>query len=198
MPIDPSESTRAETSDIDLMGRLTAGDDLALNELMNRWSKPIAAFLYRQTGRYDVAMDLAQETFVKLYQARDAYRPSGTFSTYLFTIAVNLARNHVRWARRHPTVAMTSPSENEPETPEAHATGQTPDRAAISTEQLQAVHHAFQSLPDDLREAMILFISDDMSYAEIAAISGCSTKAVETRIYRARILLKERLKGIQS
>src|SRR5688572_13207869 len=95
-----------EASDPELMARLSAGDDLALNALMDRWGGRVAGFLHKMTGQHEAAADLAQETFVKLYQARGRYRPSGNFSTYLFAIASNLARNHARWKSRHPTVSI--------------------------------------------------------------------------------------------
>jgi RNA polymerase sigma-70 factor (ECF subfamily) len=93
-----------EATDAELMASLAAGEDLALNALMARWSERVIAFLFRMTGRRETAVDLAQETFVKLYQARGNYRPQGAFSTYLLAFAVNLARNHARWQARHPTV----------------------------------------------------------------------------------------------
>ena len=75
--------------------------------------------------------------------------------------------------------------------------GQTPEEAAASAERLRAVNTAFQALPDDLRETMTLFIHEGMGYAEIASVVGCSSKAAETRIYRARQILKEKLKDIR-
>ena len=75
-----------EVSDLDLMVRLIDGDDFALNALMDRWSQRLVAFLYKMTGQRDAALDLAQETFVRLYQARERYRPGGNFSTYLFRL----------------------------------------------------------------------------------------------------------------
>ncbi len=183
-----------EPSDSELMARLAAGDDLALNALMDRWGERVAAFLYKMTRRRETAVDLAQETFVKLYQARERYRPIGTFSTYLFAIATNLARNHARWKGRHPTVSIDAGTEDgESAVPELTDGRQTPGEAAQAMEKLRAVHEAFLLLPPDLREAMSLFIYEGMGYAEIAAVSGCSPKAVETRIYRARQILKERL-----
>ena len=74
--------------------------------------------------------------------------------------------------------------------------GLSPDAAAVSAERLRAVQNAFQLLPVDLREAMTLFIYEGLSYVEIASIVHCSAKAVETRIYRARQILKEKLKPI--
>ena len=166
-----------DASEPELMSRLARGDDLALNTLMDRWGDRVASFLYKMTGSRDAAVDLAQETFVKLYQARDRYRPGGNFSTYLFAIAANLARNHA-------TV------------PELADPNQTPEEAARSAEKIRAVHDAFLCLPPDLREAMTLFAYEGMGYAEIATVSQCSSKAVETRIYRARQLLRDQLKGL--
>ena len=186
-----------DVSDSELMIRLARGEDLALNSLMERWSERIAAFLHRMTGRNDVAVDLAQETFVKLYDARDRYRPTGNFSTYLFAIAANLARNHSRWQSRHPTVSLDATAEDgKAALSEAADPKQNPEEAAESADRLRAVHRAFLALSPDLREAMTLFVYEGLGYAEIATISGCSPKSVETRIYRARQILKEELKGI--
>lgn len=186
-----------EVEDHELMARLVSGDDLALNALMHRWSDRIISFLYRMTGRHDAAVDLAQETFVKLYQARDRYKPGGTFSTWLFAIAANLARNHARWQRRHPTVSIDVPEDQSPP-PEPADPSQSPDGLTIGREVAESVNRAVLELPADLREALTLFVHEDLGYGEIAGILGCSPKAVETRIYRARQILKEKLAGLRS
>lgn len=187
-----------QATEAELMARLASGDDLALNAIMLRWKDRVAAFLYRMTSHPDTAADLAQETFVKLYQARLRYQPDGKFSTYLFAIAANLGRNHARWKSRHPTVSLDEEKDGVPMLAEAADPGQTPEEAAASAERLRAVNAAFQALPDDLREAMTLFIHEGMGYAEISSVTGCSVKAAETRIYRARQILKEKLKDIGS
>ena len=193
---EPKQSSATEPDDHELMARLASGDDLALNMLMRRWSDRVISFLYRMTGRNDAAIDLAQETFVKLYQARERYEPAGTFSTWLFAIAANLARNHARWRRRHPTVSMDG--EDGVSACVEHAdSSPTPDGVAIGNEVAQSVNRAVLALPQDLREALSLFVHEDLSYAEIAEILGCSIKAVETRIYRARQILKEKLSGLR-
>jgi RNA polymerase sigma-70 factor (ECF subfamily) len=186
-----------EATDTELMSRLAAGYDPALNALMERWKERVAAFLYRMTAHPDSAADLAQQTFVKLYQARTRYRPDGKFSTYLFSIASNLGRNHVRWKKRHPTISLDEEGEGVSCLAQCADPGLNPEEAAASAERMRSIQHAFQALPDDLREAMTLFIYEDMGYAEIAAIARCSTKAAETRIYRARQILKEKLKDIR-
>jgi RNA polymerase sigma-70 factor (ECF subfamily) len=188
-----------ETGDHELMARLAAGDDLALNALMRRWSDRIVSFLYRMTGRHDAAVDLAQETFVKLYQARARYRPrGGEFSTWLFAIASNLAKNHARWRSRHPEVSLDAPADDQINSlPEPRSNEVSPDQAAVSHETEDRVRAAILALPDELREALMLFIHEQLGYADIAHIMGCSPKAVETRIYRARQILKDRLKDLR-
>ena len=184
-----------EASDSELMARLAGGDDLALNILMERWGARINSFLFKMTGQREVAVDLAQETFVKLYKARKRYRSSGTFSTYLFTIAANLARNHARWRKRHPTVSLdATPDDDCFVYLEPQDTSHTPDQAADVAERYKEVHQALLALPHDLREALTLFVYEEMGYADIANLTQCSPKAVETRIYRARQILKETLK----
>lgn len=175
------------------MTALQAGDDTALTELMNRWSGRVAAYLQRLTGEAEVALELAQEVFVRVYQHRARYRPRAAFSTWLFTIATNLARQHRRWRGRHPTVSWHEPAGEGRALPEPVAGGLTPAAAAVSAETLRAVEAAFAALPLELREAMSLFIYEGLSYVEIAAITGGSPKAVETRIYRARQKLKTAL-----
>lgn len=189
----------AETGDHELMARLANGDDLALNALMRRWSDRIVSFLYRMTGRHDAAVDLAQETFVKIYQARSRYRPgAGEFSTWLFSIASNLAKNHARWRSRHPEVSLDAPADDGSSSlPEPRSTGATPDQAAVSRETEEQVRAAILALPSELREALLLFTHEQLGYADIARITRCSPKAVETRIYRARQILKEQLKELR-
>ena len=187
-----------DVSDTELMSLLAGGDDLVLNTIMTRWSGRVSAFLFRMTGQRETAIDLAQETFVKLYQARCRYKPQGNFSTYLFAIAANLARNHSRWQSRHPTVSLDSTDTDgesfysEPVDPK-----QTPDEMALTREKSAIVNRAILSLAVDLREALTLFIYEGLGYAEIAELTHCSPKAVETRIYRARQILKEQLKELR-
>ena len=182
-------------ADIAAMQRLVSGDDLALNSLMDRWKDKVAAFLLRMTGNGATATDLTQETFVKLYQSRARYRPTAPFPTYLFRIAANLARNHARWRQRHPTVSIDNEDDHVPESVE---TQPSPAEQMEQSEQLQRIEAALAILPADLREAMLLFTYQDMSYAEIATAVGCTSKAVETRIYRARQILRTALGGSQA
>jgi RNA polymerase sigma factor (sigma-70 family) len=172
----------AQESDEEAMLALQRGEDLALNRLMTRWQAPLRSFLFRSTHHEQDALDLAQETFVRIYQHRARYRPGAKFSTWMFQIALNLARDHARRHRRRPTTALD-------EAPEA-ATDRHPGRDATDAETAAAVRAAVAALPDDLRETVLLFEFQDLSHAEIAGIVDATPKAVEARLYRAREKLR--------
>lgn len=164
---------------------LQQGEDLALNRLMTRWQIPLRSFLYRYTHSEHDAMDLAQETFVRIYQHRARYRRGAKFSTWMFQIALNLARD---LSRRTKHRANTTP-ENLPQPTGAVS----PDTALVDIEKIAAVREAIAALPTDLREAVLLSEYSGKSHLEIAVIVGASAKAVETRLYRARAALRKTL-----
>jgi RNA polymerase sigma-70 factor (ECF subfamily) len=175
-----------------LMGALAGGDDLALNHLMDRWQAPLRGFLYRYTQNEHDAGDLAQETFVRIYQNRTRFRPGARFSTWMFQIALNLARSRARWQKRHPTESL----DGESETPSSRlqiSSDSTPAEASLAAEQTATVRAAIAALPPDLREAVILSEYEERPQAEIAAIVGTTAKGVETRLYRARQHLRKAL-----
>src|SRR3981081_2974126 len=84
----------------EMMPRLKSGEDSILNELMTRWQQPLVEFIYRYIRHETDALDLAQETFVRVYETRHRYTVQGKFSTWLFAIAANLCRNYLRWRQR--------------------------------------------------------------------------------------------------
>jgi len=177
--------TATDGTDADDMRALQAGEDRALDRLMMRWQVPLRSFLYRHTQNEADALDLAQESFVRVYQNRARFRPDARFSTWLFAIAFNLARDRARRQTRRPT----QPLETAPEPSDARQ----PFNSVDEQERAAAVQTAIAALPDDLRTAVILFEYEEKSQAEIAGIVGASAKAVETRLYRARQLLKKSL-----
>ena len=179
-------SSEAENDDRDAMRRLAAGEDRALAELMERWKARLTSFLLRQLGDEATALDLAEESFVRVYQGRERFSPARPFSTWLFGIAANLARQHHRWRRRHPTLPLEAAEET--------AAPGNPGLSAESRERELAVKEAVSSLPDTLREILILSEYERLSQAEIAIIADCSVKAVERRLSHARELLRTRLR----
>ena len=177
------------------MLRLRGGDDLALNELMARWQKPLVSFILRYAGNEQDALDLAQETFVRIFESRARYEPRSKFSTWLFTIATNLCRNQARWRERHPTVTLHATGEDADSGLETTLpSGEGPPADNAEREDLaSAVRAAIQDLPHDLKTTILLFEYQDLGYEEIGAALKCSPKAVEARLYRARKILKEAL-----
>ncbi len=177
------------------MARLAAGHEAALSALMDRHAGALFGFLCRFVRDEDAANDLAQETFVRVYQHREDFRPEQKFSTWLFTIGGNLARNHLRARSRRPEVPLeASGHDDQPGVGDTlPAPGKSPDEQAECAEKQAAVRDAVANLPDDLREAIVLCELEDRSLAEAAGILATTVKAVESRLYRARQQLRTRL-----
>lgn len=190
------DTTETDAQDRADMARLAAGHDAALNELMERHATPVFHFLCRMLGNEEDANDLAQETFVRVFQARAKFDTTRRFSTWLFTIAANLARNQIRWRRRHPNVSLDAESDATEQSLSRTlpATGASPTEAALAAERAAAVRAAVRQLPEDLREALVLCEWEEKSMAEAAVILETTPKAIESRLYRARQTLREKLK----
>jgi len=187
----PPAPPPADATDEVLMAALAAGEDAALNPLMDRWSGPLRGFLYRYTQSDADAEDLAQETFVRIHQHRARYRPGARFSTWMFQIGLNLARSRARWHRRRPTESLDDPA-GAPRA-ETAADAASPADALLARERAAAVRAAVAALPPDLRAAVILAEYEGKSQAEAAAIARATPKAIETRLYRARQALRQAL-----
>jgi RNA polymerase sigma-70 factor (ECF subfamily) len=180
------------------MARLIAGDDLALNELMERWQKPLHSFILRYVGNYADSIELAQETFVRVYHHRSRFNFKSKFSTWLLTIATNLCRHHARWRKRHPIISLDD-TEGIGDILDDYlsiSVEEIPSAQASRSELAKLVKEEIEKLPHDLKTAILLFAYDNLSYAEIGVILGCTPKAVETRVYRVKKVLAKRLAAI--
>ena len=174
------------------MAQLAAGHDAGLSDLMERHSERLFHYLIRLLQDETEAADLAQESFVRVYQNRARFKADAKFSTWLYTIATNLARDLFRRRARHPQVSLDAASESTGsdfrETLPEHKP--TPSETLQAAERAGAVRHAVANLPEELRTPLVLAEYEELSHAEIAAILECSPKAVEMRIYRARQQLR--------
>ena len=196
MPVMCMENLDSNARDRADMERLMAGHDAALNDLMERHATAVFQFLCRMVGNEEDANDLAQETFVRVFRARAQFQLSDKFSTWLYTIAANLARNHFRWRARHPAISLETSAGDPEQTLEnvLPACGPSPGEQAADAERAATVRAAVAGLPEDLREAIVLCEWEELSLAEAAAILETTPKAVESRLYRARNVLRNRLK----
>jgi len=182
-----------DASDAALMTRLRSGNDNALAPLMARWEVPMKRYLARIVQNSHEAEELAQETFVKLYQSRDRFREGARFSPWLYAIAANLARNRLRWWRRRPTVSLEAWTEFGGEAADESNAGHAASGALEQRECAEAVCAAVAALPVELREALVLCEYEGLAQAEAAEALGVTPKAVEMRLFRARARLRDRL-----
>jgi RNA polymerase sigma factor (sigma-70 family) len=178
-------------SDEELMAALQAGDDAALAKLMERWELGVKAFLLHLGVPAADVEDVAQESFVRLYEKRSHFRAGAAFKPWLLTLAGNLGRNRLRWRfrRREDSIeAMEAalPAGFAHADPSALPASDLAEKANVA----QNVRAAVEALPNKLREAVVCVELEELSYNEAAQIMGCSAKAVETRLYRARQLLR--------
>ena len=183
---------------------LQQGEASALNHLIARWQRPLHSFAFRYCQNRSDADDLVAQTFVKLYQQRLRLRPDTRVCAWLFTTLTNLCHHHHRWQRRHPTVNLeprqtdgTGGPARGPFQDDIASEQAAPDQALVQDETLATVRAAIARLPHDLRVTLLLHHFDRLSYREIAEITGCSERGIETRLYRARQQLREMLAGQQ-
>lgn len=187
-----------EMDDHGLLEATRTGDELAFQELVRRYKNPITNFVYRMLNDYDRAVDLAQETFVRVYTSADRYQATYSFSTYIYRIASNLAISDLRQRKRRSLIPIPSffsdrdGEEMEIELPDTRQV--MADDAIIQDERRKAVTRAIASLPEKYRLAVVLRDIEGKSYEEISEVLGLSDGTVKSRINRARNLLKDKLK----
>jgi RNA polymerase sigma factor (sigma-70 family) len=183
-----TQSTEIDELDAADMKRLASGHDAALNDLMLRHAQKLFHYLIRCLQNEEDAADAAQECFVRVYQNRDQFDAEHRFSTWLYTIAGNLVKDHYRYRSRHPQVSLDAENKQTGESFQENlpSASDTPSERLETEERAETVRRAVAALPEELRTPLILAEYEERSHSEIGAILRCSPKAVETRIYRAR------------
>jgi len=183
-------------SDHELIEAAKNGDEDAFAEIVARYRNPITNFLYRFLNDYDEAVDLAQETFVRVYFAMDRYHTQFAFSTYIYRIATNLAISESRKRKRRKLLSLTGLFQTEDDSQvefQPVDSRSLPDADLIEDEQSQTISRAIAALPEKYRVPIILRDVEGRSYDEIAAIMKLGLVTTRSRISRARALLKEKL-----
>lgn len=177
--------------------RLRARDEHAFNQLVRQYERRVYGLLLRLIGRRDEAEDLAQEVFVQVFKAIGAFRGEAKLSTWIFRIAVNLSKNRSKYlARRKADSQDNFDGLGDEVSLEGTKEGTVaaiarPDEM-VSGMQLEAiVERAIGELEPEFREVLILRDVEDMTYEEIADITGLADGTVKSRIFRARAQLKQ-------
>ncbi len=173
-------------SDEELLLQVQSGDTDCLGVLVSRWEQPLFRFAYRLLERSEDARDVCQETFLRILKKRDRFRAGARFSTWMYQIALNLCRDHLRRRRRWRFVEADAPETPARELAAARlADGDGPDPAAAleRRERKAAVTRALARLSPEQREVLVLKEFEGMKFREIAEILGCPESTVKSRMY---------------
>ena len=176
-----------QASDKKLVERVQKGDKGAFDLLVLKYQHKIVNLIMRYVRDPELALDIAQEAFIKAYRALPRFRGDSAFYTWMYRIAVNTAKNHLAAQRRRPMDVELDLQD--PEQYDLHAKlkeTDTPEGVALSNELQETVERAIAALPEDLRTAIILRELEGMSYEEIAETMECPVGTVRSRIFRAR------------
>ncbi len=185
--------------DVALMLRVREGDTDALRELIERHQRAVINTIHRAIGDASEAEDLAQRVFVQVYRSAKRYTPTAKFTTWLFTITRNTILNEHRRRSRHPAEsldALQEPRDSESAGWQApDTTMRDPAQEVVERELQDKIKEAVQELPEAQRTAVILCRYEGLSYEEIAEVLGCSVSATKSLLHRARLTLKDKLRG---
>lgn len=177
-------------ADCDLVARAVAGREEGFEELVRRYQRPIAAYVYRMVGDYDSALDLTQEVFIKVYNSLARYRSEFKFSTWIYRIAHNAA---IDYMRRHTAreQGLVNEKEGEPYELRIESSRLTPEQESERKERREEIESVVHRLPPAYRELIVLRHSHDMSYDEIAEVTGLPLGTVKNRLFRAREVMRQ-------
>ncbi|MEP6923083.1 MAG: sigma-70 family RNA polymerase sigma factor [Pyrinomonadaceae bacterium] len=194
----PSNKIADKISDHALIAATCAGDEAAFEEIVNRYRNQITNFIFRMLNDYEEAVDLAQETFVRVFQARDRYTDDYAFSTYIYRIATNLAISELRKRKRRRLISLNGFFQIDDG---SQTEFQPPDKkplqdAILADAQIQAVvSKAIATLPEKYRAPLILRDVEGKTYDEISNILATNEGTIKSRISRGRNLLREKLRN---
>jgi RNA polymerase sigma-70 factor, ECF subfamily len=176
-----------------------AGNEDAFAELVARYRNQITRYIYRMVNDYDTAVDLAQETFLRVYRAAGRYQTTHAFSTYIYRIATNLAISELRKRKRRRLVSLTGllAGNDGEEAMDFNPPDDQPlqDIALIDAEKRMVIKRAISTLPDRYRAPLVLRDVEGKSYDEIALILQTSEGTVKSRINRARNFLRDKMRN---
>ncbi len=185
-------------SDEQLLQSFLQGNEKSFQDLMHRYREPILSFVYRFVGDYDDAIDIAQETFIRLYRFGHTFQGEVKFSTWLYTIAANLARTELkRYRRRHGTLLKNVFAKgDDSDSWDIPDEQYRPDERVDSTHISQAVQKALMKVSSSYREMVVMRDIQQLTYEEIAQITGTEMGTVKSRINRGRLQLQEQLRDL--
>lgn len=189
-----SKTGLGEWSDADILAEVATGNIDAYGKIVARYRGRLYNFVFRFVGDRETAEDIVQETFLRAFRKRKEYRAIANFSTWLFTIAGNLAKSELRRRKRWRLFSLHRDDESDTgmELPDESL---RPDKVAESSLADDQIHDAIHSLPENYRQVILLRDVEGMAYQQIAEIVNCPVGTVKSRVNRARIKLQQKLKN---
>jgi len=175
--------------DLALLERVSAGEETALDTLMSRYRRPLCHLAYRMVGNAADAEDLAQQAFVQAYQNLAGFQRQSTFKTWLYRIAINLCKNHLRKSRPSEPLEDGRPLAD-----------QRPGVLSeiIGGQRIERLRAALGGLPPRQREVLVLRVYEELPYEQIAALVGCSENSAKVNFHHAVRNLRRRLGGSEA
>jgi len=189
----------APTSDNSLVREFISGNDAAFGQLVSRYKDAITNYLNMMVADYDTAVDLCQETFLRVYRNIHRYSNLYQFSTWIYRIATNLAIDEMRYRKRRGSVFYRNiwgnrkPADKEAPEFEIMDVRRGPRDEVLRKESSQVLGDAIRSLPEKYRTAFIMKEVQELPYDTIAKALNCSAGTIKSRLHRARELLQRKL-----
>jgi len=194
-----SDLTESAIPDEDLMARMAAGDRCAFEILIQRHETSVFNLIHRFIDDAGRAEDLAQELFVRVWQAAPKYKPTAKFTTWMYRIAANLCLNELKSPWRRKLVSFhwlrgDDRADDGDGSGDPRDERPSPEDLLLALEQSRRLSNALQCLPEKQRLALLLKVHEGLPYQEIAQVLGCSVSAVESLLVRAKRNLQEKMK----
>jgi len=189
----------ASSTDNDLVREFIAGNEAAFTELVTKYKDALTNYLNVMVGDYDIAVDLCQETFIRVYKNISRYSNIYQFSTWIYRIATNLAIDEMRYRRRRGQVfyknvwGRNSSKDEDGREFEISDVRAGPGDEVLRKESERVLSEAIRSLPEKYRTAFILKEIQELPYESIAKVLNCSSGTIKSRLHRARELLQRKL-----
>ncbi|MGI8811247.1 MAG: RNA polymerase sigma factor [Pyrinomonadaceae bacterium] len=190
MSVTSAEQNWKALDDIELIAGAIAGGEDSFEELVRRYQRPIVGYVFRMLGDYDSALDVTQEVFIKVFNSLERYSSEYKFSTWLYRIAHNAAIDHMR---RNSITAQSLETENADGTYQLQieSSGPTPEQDRERSEWRTQIESVVKCLPAAYRDLILLRHSQDLSYDEIAEVTGLPLGTVKNRLFRAREMMRD-------
>lgn len=198
MGVIPSKEgvTVDKLSDEELIYCFQEGDNNAYNEIVKRYKDRLINFVYRYVGSYDDSEDIVQDTLVKVYVSKHLYKEVAKFSTWIYTIAINLAKTKLIKKQKYKIFSLSTAYDDGEKDFDIKDEAYLPDVEANSKFQEEHIQKALSAIPENYRKLVVLRDVEDFSYEEICELTGLPMGTVKSRINRGRDKLQKLLKDI--